>query len=194
MTTPAPRYPREAPVFFTSDLHFGHDREFIWKERGYESIHQMNNTQLARFNEIVGPNDIVYILGDVTLGPIEDSLEYLYQLNGEIHIIRGNHDTDARVEVYKTLGWTVEWADVIHWDKYHLYLSHFPTLTANLEAETLRQGTLNLFGHTHQKDNFYNDIPMMYHVGVDSHAGYPISAEQIIKEMNAKAKECIDYL
>jgi hypothetical protein len=29
---------------------------------------------------------------------------------------------------------------------------------------------------------------------VDSHAGYPISAEQIIKEMNAKAKECIDYL
>lgn len=154
----------------------------------------MNETQLTRFNEVVGPNDVVYILGDVTLGLIENSLEYLKQLNGEIHIIRGNHDTDARVEVYKSLGWTVEWADVIHWKKYCFYLSHYPTITANVDDRGFAQRIFNLHGHTHQTDNFCYNTPYVYHVGVDSHAGYPVSADQIITDMKNEVERCLNFL
>jgi hypothetical protein len=34
----------------------------------------------------------------------------------------------------------------------------------------------------------------MYHVGVDSHNCTPISIDDILKEMEEKVKECIEYL
>lgn len=34
--------------------------------------------------------------------------------------------------------------------------------------------TLNLFGHTHQTSNFYEDKIYMRHVGMDSHSCYPV--------------------
>ena len=67
-------------------------------------------------------------------------------------------------------------------------------LTGNLEKESLKQMSLNLYGHTHQTTNFYMDMPYMYHVGVDSHNCYPVLIDNIIQEMNDKVKECIDYL
>ena len=29
-------------LFFTSDWHFNHDREFVWKQRGFSSVDEMN--------------------------------------------------------------------------------------------------------------------------------------------------------
>ena len=73
-------------------------------------------------------------------------------------------------------------------------MSHYPTMTANLEKETLKACLINLYGHTHQKSNFYNDIPYMYHVGVDSHDCRPVLLDDAIEEMKAKARECFDQL
>ena len=33
-------------IYLTSDWHFGHDREFIWKARGYSSVEEMNEDQI----------------------------------------------------------------------------------------------------------------------------------------------------
>ena len=91
------------------------------------------------------------------LGDNEHGKACVARLNGQIKLIRGNHDTDKRWnEVYPTIPNVelVGWADIIHYRKYHFYLSHFPTLTGNLEKESLHQMTLNLFGHTHLKDKF----------------------------------------
>ena len=54
--------------------------------------------------------------------------------------------------------------------------------------------TLNLYGHTHQTTNFYQDMPFMYHVGVDSHDGYPILLDDIIQQMKDKVEECKSFL
>ena len=79
--------------------------------------------------------------------------------------------------------------------KYHFYMSHYPTMTSNLDNDApLSQHIINLFGHTHQKNNFYNDIPFMYHVGLDSHNCYPVSAEQVLEDIRAKVQECKDML
>ena len=161
----------------------------------------MNEAIIERHNSKVNPEDEVYICGDLCLGGCVEGITarnqaLIERLNGRIHIVLGNHDTPARIEMYRMCKNVVEvvYATMIHYRGYHFYLSHFPTLTANLEKESLKQCTINLFGHSHQKDNFYNDIPFMYHVGVDSHDCYPILLDDAIEEMKNKVKECKEQL
>ena len=59
--------------YFSSDLHFNHDRKFIYEPRGFETIEQMNEEIISRFNEKVAENDILYLLGDIMLGSDYDS-------------------------------------------------------------------------------------------------------------------------
>ena len=114
------------------------------------------------------------------------------QLKVHIHIICVNHDTDARRALYESCHNVVEVVDAkkLEYNGYHFYLSHYPTFTANLEKESLRKCIINLYGHTHQKSNFYNDIPFMYHVGVDSHNCTPVLLDNVIAECEAKVVEC----
>lgn len=181
-------------IWVTSDWHFGHDREFIYKPRGFSSVEEMNEEIIKRHNSIVAPDDDVICLGDLMLGDNAIGLDCLRRLNGNINVVRGNHDTDKRVELYRALGIPVDNALYIKYKGYHFYLSHYPTLTGNLEKESLRQMTLNLYGHTHQSNNFYNDKPYMFHCGVDSHACYPVDLDQIIQAMQDKVTECMQYL
>ena len=89
----------------------------------------------------------------------------------------------------------IGYADVIKYNKINFYLSHYPTFTSNLEkGNNIREHVVNLFGHTHQQTNFYNDIPFMYHVGVDSHNCTPVLIDDIIEDIKNKTKECMEYL
>lgn len=186
-------------IFVSSDYHFNHDREFIWKARGFNSVDEMNETIIANHNSVITNEDDVYLLGDICLGGgvpgiTAKNQALIERLNGRIHIILGNHDTPARQEMYKMCKNVVDvkYADMIHYRGYHFYLSHFPTITSNLEKETLKQCTICLFGHTHQTNNFFMDMPFMYHVGVDSHGCVPVLLDDAIDDMKAKVKECLD--
>ena len=106
-----------ANIWFTSDLHFGHDREFIWKARGFESVEEMNKAIVERFNSKVQPEDTVYILGDIMLGDNAVGEYYLSQLNGEKIIILGNHDTGTRKMIYDAYAKEVTFAKVIKYKK-----------------------------------------------------------------------------
>lgn len=186
-------------IWLTSDWHFSHDREFIYKPRGFNSIEEMNNALAERHNFLVAPEDDVYVLGDLCLGGaenLEKNREFISSMNGKLHIVFGNHDTPRRRQMYAELSNVVEtaWAIVLDYRKYHFYMSHFPTLTGNLEKENLHQMMLNLYGHTHQEINFFEDRPYMYHVGVDSHNCYPISLDAIIASMKTKVEECKEQL
>lgn len=183
-------------IFLTSDLHMGHDREFVWKVRGYDSVQAMNLAQVQKWNETVEDDDDIYVLGDLMLGD-SNNIEFIKQLKGKIHIVLGNHDTANREKMYRELPNVVEIAEVgirLQYKKHHFILTHYPMLTGNLEKESLKQMSLNLYGHTHQLSNFYNDMPFLYHVGVDSHNGYPVLLDDIIEEMYAKFEECKKFL
>lgn len=185
-------------IFASSDLHFGHDREFLWGPRGFRSSIEHDEAIIANWNSVVEPEDIVYVLGDLMLGDNEHGKACVERLNGHIKLIRGNHDSDKRWnEIYPTISNVVElvgWSTVIHYRKYHFYLSHFPTLTGNLEKESLHQMTLGLFGHTHSKDKFYEDRPYMYNVALDANHNTPVLLDDIIDRMKEKVQECISYL
>lgn len=184
-------------IYFTSDLHFGHAREFLWGPRGFESVYENDITIVKNWNEIVQPEDDVYVLGDLMLGDNNLGLWNIKQLNGNIHVVRGNHDTNTRMELYNKCYNIVEITEgqFFNWNGYHFYLNHYPTFTSNLEkSDEVKKHIINLFGHTHQKTNFYNDIPFMYHVGVDSHNCKPVKIQDIINDINNKVKECKNYL
>ena len=171
-----------------------HDRDFIWGVRGYESVAAMNKDLVRKWNEVVTTEDDIYALGDLMLGD-NGNIEYLKQLNGKIHIVLGNHDTPNREKMYHKLPNVVEIAEVgirLKYKKYHFALTHFPMITGNIEKEHPKQMTLNLFGHTHQTTNFYNDLFFAYHVGVDSHNCYPVLLDDAIEEIKIKANERAD--
>ena len=185
-------------IYFTSDTHFNHNREFIYIPRGFSSIEEHDNIIIQNFNQIISSDDDLYILGDLMLGDNIYGLECLKKLNGKLHVIYGNHCTDVRKELYKTLPNVVEilgYAGMLKYKKWRFYLSHYPTITDNLDDISKPwQQVKCLYGHTHQKTNFYNDNPLMYHVGVDSHNCYPVSIDQIVEDIKNKFQECAQML
>lgn len=166
-------------------------KNFCGGPRGFNSTFENSQTIVAHYNEVVSNEDDVYCLGDCMLNDNDYGLEMIKSLKGKIHIIRGNHDNDTRIELYKTLPNVVEVceAKTIKVGKQHYFLCHYPTFTANYDDKPYHNHMINLFGHTHQQSNFFNDNPFMYHVGVDSHNCYPVSIEQISEDIHKKVEE-----
>ena len=184
-------------VYFTSDLHFCHDKDFVWQARGFESIDEMNAEIVRRWNEVVYPDDDVYVLGDLMLGNNEEGIKLIKALKGKLHIVRGNHDTDVRMQLYSQCWNVVEITEgqYLKVNGQNFYLCHYPTMTSNLEkTANLKGHIINLFGHTHQKTNFYQGIPFMYHVGLDSHNCKPVSLEEVLSDIGKEAATCLSYL
>lgn len=78
-------------IFLCSDWHFSHDKEFVWKDRGFNSVGEMNTEIVKRHNLIVTDDDDVYVLGDLCLGMDYDANKVLIEsLKGKIHIVLGN--------------------------------------------------------------------------------------------------------
>lgn len=171
-------------IWLTSDLHFNHDKEFIWQARGFNSVQEMNEALVKNFNSVVAPEDTVYILGDNMMGTdMKSGLAYLRRLNGIKCMAIGNHDTDARITAYRDSGIfsDIQFGYRIKVKGKVYILTHYPTVTAN--GDDLR--VVNLYGHTHQEDsNFFEDRPYMYHVGVDSHNCFPISMDKVIEDIS----------
>lgn len=188
-------------IYFCSDWHFRHNREFIYKARGFESVEEMNEAIIERHNSMVAPDDDVYALGDLCLGGggaevLATNKALIERMNGHLHVILGNHDTPARVAMYETCANVVDvkYADLIHYKGYHLFLTHFPCMTANLEKESLKQCTINVYGHTHQKDLFYQGIPFMFHCGMDAHDCHPVFIDTALVMMKAEVEKCKEEL
>lgn len=175
-------------IYFTSDLHLCHNREFLYSPRGFTSIDEMNKAIIEGWKDITDEDD-VYILGDLMLNDTEEGMRILSSLKGRLHIIIGNHDSNVRINLYKTLPNLVEepkYSTVIKYKKYKFYLCHYPTITINIGNNYMSGQLICLYGHTHQKTNFYNDCPFMYHVGMDSHNCKPVSIEEIIQDCKNK--------
>lgn len=148
-----------------------HNKEFLWGRRGFNSLDEMVEKFIQNWNSVVKPNDEVYHLGDVMLNDTEKGIEALKKLNGKIHIIRGNHDTDQRAAAYLECPNVVDvqWATMIKYKKRMFYLTHFYAVAKTPMDGENKQGIIVLHGHTHQTTNFTNDNYFVYHVGVDSH-------------------------
>ena len=172
-----------ANIWLTSDWHFNHDKEFIWKERGFNSVQEMNEAIIERHNSKVEDDDDVYVCGDLVMGDLEAGEECLQRLKGKLHIILGNHDTANRIKMYEKYAVEIVYATTLKYKKKSFYLSHYPTLTGNEDDPKV---VINLHGHTHQTTAFTEGYGFMYHVGMDSNMCYPISLDEILENLKDK--------
>lgn len=84
-------------IFFTSDLHIGHYNCIKFDKRPFASVEEMDAEIIRRWNNKVGLDDTVFILGDVIWKTSnDDAPKILKQLNGQKILIKGNHDLFLR--------------------------------------------------------------------------------------------------
>ena len=183
----------EPRIWLSSDLHLGHDRNFIWEPRGFKSVYEMNEAIVENWNSTVSEYDDIYLLGDVLLGDSEENIKYLKQLKGNIHITRGNHDSTNRIELYKKCWNVVEVNEgkFLNYHHYHFYLSHYPCLCGNYdEDKPLKAKMISLAGHYHTKDKFCDmDRGLIYHVELDAHGNKPVLLDTIIEDIKNYTKK-----
>ena len=174
-------------IYFTSDLHLNHNKDFLYNPRGFDNVWDMNRTIVENWNATVNADDDVYVLGDLMLGGnTEDSLSLIKSLKGNIHIILGNHDTDNRIGEYNKLYnvVSINFAERLRYDGYTFFLCHFPVLCSNVNDKGLKHRTICLCGHTHTKDRFIDmNKGYIYHVELDAHDMTPVSIDEIIKDL-----------
>ena len=183
-------------IWFSADLHLNHNKPFIYEARGFQNIYEMNEKIISNYNKVIQHDDTIYLLGDLCLGGtdyVKDNHKLLSQLKGHIHIIRGNHDTDNKIELYHNLYniESIEAAAFLRYNKYHFFLCHFPACTTNFDDDKrpLTQRTLCLAGHTHSKELF--EPCGSYNVSVDAHNCYPVPIEQIILDFETRYKNAL---
>lgn len=174
-------------IYFTSDLHFGHDKDFIYRPRGYDSADEMNADLVARWNGSINSDDDIYVLGDIMMNDISCGVECWNRLKGKKYIILGNHDSNAKIKIYGELPDTeiLGYAIPLKYRKYNFFLSHYPSLTANYDQDDPWQAqVIDLCGHTHTRDRFCDmDKGLIYHVELDCHDNRPVSIEDIIEDI-----------
>jgi len=119
-------------TFIISDTHFCHTRILEYTNRPFGNVAQMNAALVENWNAVVGPSDAVIHLGDFGMWTPEVVQPILRQLNGNILLIRGNHD---REETLKLFTWAPRLSMKI--GPYYCCLSHraLQLLGEDLEAK-----------------------------------------------------------
>ena len=122
---------------------------------GFESVEQMNEVMIEKWNKKVHARDGVVILGDLSLGNGKETNEILCRLKGRLCLIRGNHDVrylrDKEFDVSR-FEWVKDYAE-IHDNKRKIVLMHHPIFCYNGQFRRGADGTLltyMLHGHIHK--------------------------------------------
>lgn len=148
-------------IYFTSDWHFSH-ANIIKFCPTFRQIppDEMNEYLITLWNSTVGPDDVVYNLGDVSfshdLKVIEKTLS---QLNGKHHLILGNHDglisrhrerflSAKKQDGNPMLSSVHDYLKLSFRQlKRTLILSHYPMI----EWDGCHKGWYHLYGHLHDR-------------------------------------------
>lgn len=217
-------------IYFTADLHFCHP--FVAATRGFgpkcENLNKLRHSMSSdefdslchvdnhdrkvvnRINSMVGKNDELYILGDVSRGT-GDSLyealkvvDRLYVPSCHRHLVLGNHESfhlgpsDA-VEVSKRFS-TVSLFEYLYLDGIPVVMSHLPlkrfmvkneyhsrNLAKNAFSKKYRKNSvevpdnvLHLHGHTHSSTPFDCNCSNSVNVGLDAWGGFPVSWDELL--------------
>jgi calcineurin-like phosphoesterase family protein len=149
----------------------------------------MNRDIVQKWNEVVGPQDTVYQLGDFCHGESVDSaVEVVKQLNGRIFWTPGNHNKIDQELVNRKLlidiGREYElWVQDRDIDRGRvmIVLSHYAHVVWNKS----HKGSWHLHGHTHGSlpDNPH---AMSMDVGCMMHNMYPVSFNDVWRFMRSK--------
>jgi calcineurin-like phosphoesterase family protein len=163
-------------VWFTSDLHIGH--RLVAGHRGFADVEEHDAAILGWWNDNVGEEDHVWVLGDLAVSSPKRALFKMHGLPGIKHLVAGNHDAchpmhrdahkhqraylDAFASVQPFARRRVNGTEIL--------LSHFPYSTDRGEARYTQyrlrdEGAWLMHGHTHGTERVHG---REIHVGLDA--------------------------
>lgn len=138
--------------FYISDLHFGHQNCLKFDHRPFNNLDEMKETIIKNWNNVVKGGDHVYILGDMFWVNNDETWRILSSLNGNKHLILGNHD---RVDVSHYRLYFTDFntkIKVVKDGNDHVVLSHYPI--ACWQGQEYTPAWIHLYGHIHSgRDN-----------------------------------------
>ena len=136
---------------------------------------------IRRWNDRVSDDDVVYHLGDFTLGGTNMAQKFFEKLKGRIYVLKGSHDQSwygKRVlfslsgQVVEFLGTTKE----ISYNDKKIQLNHYAQRVWWLS----HYGSYHLYGHSHGR---LPSVGRSMDVGVDCHNFYPVKLEDVILKL-----------
>lgn len=179
-------------VFFTADTHFGHGRIIQYCTRPFQSAEEMGEAIITRFNEVIGPGDTLYHLGDVSWSTFDIKQGFLGRLKTKnVHLVLGNHDNQD-ISAYKAMGFcSVQTYKEVRLDKVKgtvgvngssraVNLFHYPMRSWNWKGH----GAIALYGHCH--GTLEPGLDRSMDVGVDTNNFYPWSWDEIKELLDCK--------
>lgn len=146
----------------------------------------MNEKLIKNWNRVVSEGDTVFHLGDFAFGGSRLWNSIIPRLNGQIYLIKGNHDDknlqESIVNKFKFVTYQMQ----IEIGEQSIYLNHYPFLCY---GGTYRgaASVWQAFGHVHSQEGstgldnvrMTHLFPTQYDVGVDNNNYTPISYAEL---------------
>jgi len=173
------------PLFFSADCHFFHSAILKFSKRPFGNVEEMNEKLIEKWNEKIPKQSTVFFLGDFSFGNEQQSIEIFNRLNGEKHLVIGNHDRFVSLRYWKTANDVSEF----NYNGNSFFLSHYSHKVWNRS----HYGSIHLFGHSH---NSLPDDPTSrsMDVGIDTHPNLePFSLEEVLEKISQKTFKPIDH-
>jgi calcineurin-like phosphoesterase family protein len=130
--------------YFTSDLHLGHLGILLHQPNRlnvFECIEEMDAQLIDSINQTVGPDDILYHLGDFCWSASKAG-HYRQRIKvKQLHMIRGNHDSSSLRQHCSTF------QDMLckKFNGQKVHMLHYPMVS----WDALHHGGIHLYGHCH---------------------------------------------
>lgn len=154
-------------IYLTSDLHFGHRNIITYCNRPFQSVEEMDEIMITKYNFIIEQEDEVWFLGDLFFHTKKERVRDIIQnLKGRKHLVLGNHDELSK-SFYESAGFiTVVNSTELVFNEETYLLEHIPRYDPKIKQ---------FCGHVHEK---WRVNATMYNVGVDVHNFYPVKLEK----------------
>ena len=203
---------KDQRIWFVSDLHLGHAKDFILNPRNYTNVDEALAHQWLMLTETIKPEDIVFNLGDAVIGAAERSVEYAKRVVflpcKQQYYLWGNHNAGMQqlydecrheiglladdVEIYPLnypnspfvfAGHRIE----IFIDGHPVVLDHYPIASWN----HLSKGGYNIHGHCHR--NLKEDLTLKrLDVGWEW-LRRPVEWNEIVRELSPRKAKAPDH-
>ena len=166
-------------VFFTADLHLGHDNIRRHCRRPFGTVEEMDEAIVANWNRSVASKDLVYIVGDFAW---RNHSRNLARLKGKKILIKGNHDRMSQdclrnfTEVHQLLARSI--------DKQLVVLCHYCMTVWPSSCH----GAWHLYGHSHGRIRELPDVPRC-DVGVDVWDFSPVPWEAVKRKLEGRKRK-----
>lgn len=177
---------RERMIWFSSDLHMGHANILSYADRPFSSLKEMNETLVNNWNTCIAKEDTVYFLGDLCFPKYIRPEAVLESLNGNITLIKGNHDKRQVLKLFKGRWYNqIDFPIVTEKRTYKCILNHRPVWPKgtpdpyNDHDSSIDPDKYDfiIHGHTHKR-RVVNGKNI--NIGIDAHDYFPVPLNKLI--------------